>query len=289
MLDDAALRSEISLQDRDAAVRTLCVVEAVDDILAAYLTCKALGLLREKLIAVLIEAILLQLFQVLTQRLSGNGHHIQMQHGLDLFHDTRHAACIIEVLCRPVTGRTDVQQIVRSAVHPVEGIRINFNSEFMSNGREMHRRVRGARDCRMYHNGILKAFLCHNVSCLDSLSDKLHQLLSRIISSLPKLGGRCRHQSGSRQHQAKCLCHNLHGRSGSHKRACAAAGAGMMLVIVQLAVRNHAGLLPGIKLADLLQRQQFIDRTGRILHHIFLRQGVCLHDTSRHHNSTHLL
>ena len=141
----------------------------------------------------------------------------------------------------------------------------------------------------MYHNGILKAFLCHNVSCPDSLSDKLHQLHARIIGSLPKLRCRCRHQSGSRQHQAERLCHNLHGRSSSHKRARAAAGAGMMLVIVQLAVRNHAGLLPGIKLADLLQRQQLIDRTGRILHHIFLRQGVCLHDTARHHNGTHLL
>ena len=116
----------------------------MDDILAAYLTRKAFGLLRKKLIAVLIEAVLLQLLQILAQRLSCNGHYIQMQHGLDLFHDTRHAACIIEVLCRPVTGRTNVQQIVCSAVHSVEGVRINFNSEFMRNGRKMHRRVGGA-------------------------------------------------------------------------------------------------------------------------------------------------
>ena len=141
----------------------------------------------------------------------------------------------------------------------------------------------------MYHDGILKAFLCHNVSCLDSLSDKLHQLHARIIGSLPKLRRRCRHQSGSRQHQAECLRHNLHGRSRSHKRARAAAGAGIVLVIVQLAVRNHTGLLPGVKLADLLQRQQLIDCAGRIIYHIFLRQSVCLHDTARHHNGTHLL
>ena len=144
MLDDAAFRRKISLQDRDAAICTLCVVETVDDILAAYLTRKAFGLLRKKLIAVLIEAVLLQLLQILAERLSGNGHYVQMQHGLDLLHDTRHTACIIEVLRRPVTGGTNIQQIVRSAVHSVEGIRINFNSEFMRNGRKMHRRVGGA-------------------------------------------------------------------------------------------------------------------------------------------------
>ncbi len=56
------------------------------------------GLFRQNGVAVLVEAVLLQVLQVLAQRLAGDGHHVQMQHGLDLLHHARHAACVIEVL-----------------------------------------------------------------------------------------------------------------------------------------------------------------------------------------------
>ena len=72
VLDDTALRGQIALQDSDAAVGALGVVKAVDDILAGDFDAQALGLFLQDLVAVLVEAVLLQVFQVFAQRLAGD-------------------------------------------------------------------------------------------------------------------------------------------------------------------------------------------------------------------------
>ena len=64
VLDDTALRGQIALQDGDAAVGALGVVKAVDDILAGDFDAQTLGLFLQDLVAVLVEAVLLQVFQV---------------------------------------------------------------------------------------------------------------------------------------------------------------------------------------------------------------------------------
>ena len=85
-------------------------------------------------------------------------------------------------------------------VKPVKGVRVNLNAEFMGNGRDMHDRVGGAGDCGMYHDGILKALQCDNVSRRDALVHQLEQLLSGVIGGLPQFRRRCRHQGGSGKH-----------------------------------------------------------------------------------------
>ena len=92
----------------------------------------------------LIEAAFLKVFQVFPEGLSGYGHDIQMEHGLDFLHHPRDTARIVEILRGPVARRPDVQQIVRSAVHPVEGIGINGKAELVRNRRQMHRSIGGA-------------------------------------------------------------------------------------------------------------------------------------------------
>ena len=63
----------------------------------------------------------------------------------------------------------------------------------------------------------------------------------------------------------------------------------MLLVVIQLVVGDDAGFLPGVKFADLLQGQQFVDLTGGVLHHIFFRQGVRFHHAAGHHDGAHVL
>lgn len=65
MLDDAAFRGKVALQDSDAAVGALGVVEAVDDVLPADRAGKTGGLFGQNGVAVLVEAVFLQLFQIL--------------------------------------------------------------------------------------------------------------------------------------------------------------------------------------------------------------------------------
>ena len=212
-----------------------------------------------------------------------------MQHGLDLLHHAGHTACIVEVLCGPVAGGTDVQQVVRTPVHPVEGVGVDLDAELMRDGGQVHGRVGGAGDGGVDHDGVLKALLRHDVLGGNALPDQLHQLLAGVVGGLLQLRGGGGHQGGARQHQTQCLGHDLHGGGGAHEGAGTAAGAGVMLIVVQLAVGDDAGLFPGVKLADLLQRQQLVDGAGRVVDHILFRQGVSLHDAAGDHDGTHVL
>ena len=289
VLDDAALRGKVALQDGNAAVSALGVVKAVDDVLAADRAGKAGGLFGQNGIAVLVEAVLLQLLQILAQRLAGDGHHVQMQHGLDLLHHPGHAACVVEVLCGPVAGGTDVQQVVCAAMHPVKGVGVDLNAKLMRDGGQVHGGVGGAGDGGVHHDGVLKALLGHDILGGDALLDQLHQLLAGIVGGLLQLRGGGGHQGGARQHQTQCLGHDLHGGSGAHKGAGTAAGAGVVLVVIQLAVGDDAGLFPCVKLADLLQRQQLVDGAGGVVDHILLGQGVGFHHAAGDHDGAHVL
>ena len=289
VLDDTALRGQIALQDSDAAVGALGVVKAVDDILAGDFDAQTLGLFLQDLVAVLVEAVLLQVFQVFAQRLAGDSHHVQMQHGLDLFHHAGHAACIVEVLCGPVAGRTDVQQIVCAAVHPVKGVGIDLKAELVGDGGQMHGGIGGAGDGGVHHDGIFKALHGDDVLGLDALGHQLHHLNAGIIGSLLQLRGGGRHQGGAGQHQAQRLGHDLHGGSGAHEGAGTAAGAGVVLVVVQLFVGDDAGLFPCIELADLFQRQQVVDGAGGVIDHVLLGQGVGFHHAAGDHDGAHIL
>ena len=49
-----------------------------------------------------------------------------------------HAAGIVEILRGPVAGGADVEQIVRPAVHPVEGVSIDLDAELVRDGGQVH-------------------------------------------------------------------------------------------------------------------------------------------------------
>ena len=91
------------------------------------------GLFLQDFVAVLVEAVALQLFQIFAQRLAGDGHHIEIKHRLDFLHHTGNAASIVEVLSRPIAGGANVQQVMCAAVHTVEGVGVNFNAELVRN------------------------------------------------------------------------------------------------------------------------------------------------------------
>ena len=288
VLDDAALRRQIAAQNGDAAVGALGVVKVVDDVGAGNRKAEGFGLLPEDPVAVLIEAVFLQVFQVFPEGLSGYGQDIQMEHGLDFLHHPRDAARIVEILGGPVARRPDVQQVVRSAVHPVEGVGVDGKAELVRNRRQMHRGIGGAGDGRVDHDGVFKTLHGHDVFGSDALLHQFHQLSARLTGCFGKLRRRRRHQGSARQHQAQGFGHDLHGGGGSHKGTGSAAWTGIVFVVFELLGGDHTCFFPGVVLADLFQRQQLVDRTGRILCHILLRQHVRFHDTAGDNNGAHL-
>ena len=104
-----------------------------------------------------------------------------MEHGLDLLHHCRNAACIVEELCRPLACGADIQKVMSPPMHPVKGICINLDTQLMGHGRNMEQGIGGAGDGSMYHNGIFKGLFCYNVADLDSLLYKLHYLFSCLV------------------------------------------------------------------------------------------------------------
>ena len=140
----------------------------------------------------------------------------------------------------------------------------------------------------MNHDGVLKTLHGHDVFGSDTLLHQFHQLSARLTGCFGKLRRRRRHQGGARQHQAQGFGHDLHGGGGSHKGTGSAAWAGVVFVVFELLGGDHTCFFPGVVLADLFQCQQLIDRTGRILRHILLRQHVRFHDAAGHDDGTHL-
>ena len=56
---------------------------------------------------------------------------------LDLFHDGRNTASVVEHLSRPFTCWTDIQKIMGSSVEAVKGITGDLKAELMGDRRDM--------------------------------------------------------------------------------------------------------------------------------------------------------
>ena len=201
--------------------------------------------------------------------MAGDGHRVQVQHGADLLHDRGHAAGIVEELRGPASGRADVEQVVRAAVQAVERLRIQIDAKLVRDGGQVQQAVRRARDRRMGHDRVFKALARDDLPRCDALAGKLRRAQARAIGGLLELRLLGRHQRRAGQRQPQRLGHDLHRRGRAHEAARAAAGAGMVLVVRQLLLRDLAAPLHGAVLADLLQRQQV---------------GPGGHHAARHHN-----
>ena len=188
----------------------------------------------------------------------------------DLLHNCRHTACIVEYLSRPAPCRTDIQQIVCAPVQPVKGISGNLNTKFMCQRRKMQQAVGAAGNGGMNQNRILKAVHRHNIARLHTRHRcKPHSLLSSPVRICLKVRAHCWHQGASRKRKAKRLCHNLHGRGCSDKRAGAAARAGVAFRPIQLLLINLPPLILRTVHAQLLKRQHL---------------RACIHSSSRHYH-----
>ena len=147
---------------------------------------------------------------------------------LDLLHDGRNAACIIEHLCRPPSRRTYIQKIMGAPVETVEGISCDLDPKLMGNGRDMKKTVGASRNSRMDQNGVFKALQSHDLAGLHSRSQRqLHGLTAGFPGKIQKIRAGGRHQGASRKSQAQGLGHDLHGGGCSDKRAGSAAGTGV--------------------------------------------------------------
>ena len=179
-----------------------------------------------------------------------------MEHRLDLLHDARHAARIVEELRRPLTCGTDVEQVVGTTVQAIEVVGGHLDAKLAGNRGDVQQRVGGTGDGAVDHDEVLEGLLGHDVTRTQVVLGEPHGLAAGLAGKLAQVGAGSGQQGGTGKHKAQGLGRDLHGRGGTHKGAGAAAGAGVMLGELELLAGDLAALIAGRDGAELLQGQQ---------------------------------
>ena len=270
MLDHGAFGGQVAFEYGNGTVHADGLVIGMDDVLTGDMAAVTLVELSQPAFAALIEAVLFQLGQVFAQRFAGNGHDVQMQVILDLFHDGGHTAGIVEALGRPAAGGTYIQQVTGTAMQAVKGVAGDLDTQFVGDGGQMQQAVGGTGDGSMHQDGVLEAFHGdHAAGAHLFMTGHFHGALPCLAGIGQQVGAGGGHQSAAGQGKAQCFRHDLHGGSGTDEAAGAAAGAGILLGPVQFGLVDFAALKFGAVDAQLFQGEHF---------------GTGIHGAARHHH-----
>ena len=250
MLDDGTLGGKVAVKDGDGAIGTKSLVERTDDVLALEVP------LLQVAAALLVVAVVLEVLEVLAESLAGDGHDVEMEHRLDLLHDARHAARIIEELRRPLACGTNVEQVVGATVQTIEVVGGHLDAKLAGNRGDVQQRVGGTGDGAVDHDEVLEGLLGHDVARAQVVLGEPHGLTAGLAGKLAQVRASCGQQGGTGEHKAQGLGGNLHGRGGAHKGAGAAAGACVVLGKLKLLAGDLAALVASRNRAELLQGQQ---------------------------------
>ena len=178
--------------------------------------------------------VLLQVLQVLAQRLAGDGHHVQIQHipQHPLYHG--HAAGKPEGLGQLGAGGVDVAQVGDLVVDLVEQLDGQVIAQLPGDGGQVNGGVGRAADGAVDDDGVAEGGGRHDLGRGDVLLHQFHDLptgIAGVLQQVPHGGG---HQSRAGQGQAQGLGHALHGGGGAQEGAGADGGAAGELVIPDL-------------------------------------------------------
>ena len=250
VLDDGALGGKVAMKDSDGAIGAKGLVERTDDVLALEVP------LLQVTAALLVVTVVLEVLEVLAEGLAGDGHDIEVEHRLDLLHDARHAARIVEELRRPLACGTNVQQVVGATVQTIEVVGGHLDAKLTGDRGDVQQRVGGAGDGAVDHDEVLEGLLGHDVARAQVVLGEPHGLTAGLAGELAQVGAGGRQQSRAGEHEAQGLGRDLHGRGGTHEGAGTAAGAGVVLSKLELLAGNLAALVAGRDSAELLQGQQ---------------------------------
>ena len=250
VLDDGTLGGKVAVKDGDGAIGTKSLVERTDDVLALEVP------LLQVAAALLVVAVVLKVLEVLAESLAGDGHNVEVEHRLDLLHDARHAARIVEELRRPLACGANVEQVVGATVQAVEVVGGHLDAKLAGDSGDVQQRVGGARNSAVDHDEVLEGLLGHDVARAQVVFGEPHGLTAGRARKLTQIGAGGGQQGRAGEHKAQGLGGNLHGRRGTHKGAGAAAGACVVLGKLKLLAGDLAALIAGRNGAELLQGQQ---------------------------------
>ena len=250
MLDDGTLGGKVAVKDGDGTVGAEGLVKRTDDVLALEIP------LLKVTTALFVVTVVLEVLEVLAKSLAGDGHNVEVEHRLDLLHNARHAARIVEELRRPLACGANVEQVVGATVQAIEIVGGHLDAKLAGDRGNVQQRVGGTGDGAVDHDEVLEGLLGHDVAGAQVVLGEPHGLTASLARKLTQIGAGCGQQGGTGKHKAQGLGGNLHGRGGAHKGAGAAAGACVVLGKLKLLAGDLAALVAGRNRAELLQGQQ---------------------------------
>ena len=250
VLDDRALGGKVAVEDGDRAVGAEGPVKRTDDVLAPEVP------LLQVAAALLVVTVVLEVLEVLAESLAGDGHNVEVEHRLDLLHDARHAARIVEELRRPLACGANVEQVVGATVQAIEIVGGHLDAKLAGDRGDVQQRVGGTGDGAVDHDEVLEGLLGHDVTRTQVVLGEPHGLAAGLAGKLAQVGAGGGQQGRAGEHKAQGLGGNLHGRRGAHKGAGTAAGACVVLGKLKILARDLAALVAGRDSAELLQGQQ---------------------------------
>ena len=175
--------------------------------------------------------VLMQILQIFTQRLAGDGHHVQIQHIPQ--HPLHHgnAAGEPEGFRQLRAGGIDVAQMRHLMVDLVKQLNGEIIPQLSGDGGQMNGGVGGTADGAVNDDGVAESRRRHDLRDRDVLLHQLHDLPAGIAGILQNVPHGSRHQRSAGQRHAQSLCHALHGGSGAKEGAGAHRGAAGQLIV----------------------------------------------------------
>ncbi len=216
----AAVGRQIAAQHRDAAGGAVGLLSGADDV------------------GVLVE----HARDILGDGLARAGDQVGFQQTelVDLVHHGIDAARLVEVLHVGSARGRQMAEVGRLGGDLVGDIGVEVDAALVRDRGQVEHRVGGAAERHIHGQRVAERVLGHDVAGLDILFQQLHDLHARVLRKLDALGIRRGDGAVAAQTHAQDLGEAVHGIRGVHARAGAAAGAGLVLIFLQLVERQLA-------------------------------------------------
>ena len=189
---------------------------------------------------------ILMVLDILRERMRGDGHDVGLEHRLQIFHQTRHAAVLVEVHDAVLAGRVHTRELRRGVGQAVELVEhLDADLGLIGDGGQMHNGVGRAAHRQTCLDGVADGAVRDDLARGDVLFDQLHDLDAGLLCLHHADRGGRRGGAAVRQGHAERFRQRAHGVRGAEIRAGAAARAGGVLernifLLGDLACGEHA-------------------------------------------------
>ena len=253
LFDHATVRGQISVEHGNTAEGMICFLHGPDDVGIPHLN----------------------MFQIFTQGLAGNGHDLQIQArlGVEQFaHHRRYPAGLVQLLQAVRPAGDQAAEMGHPLAHLIEQGEGQIHPRLPGNGGHMEHRIGGAAQGHVDGHGVFKGRTGGDIPGADVLGQQVHHRHARLLGKADAGGSHRRYGAVARQPKADGLGETVHRIGGEHPGTGTAAGAGVVFEFGQFFQAHGLTLHP----ADPFENTDQM--------HVLAAETAGEHGTAAHHD-----